>query len=206
MLPWFTQGVTDALNWATSSTKSSSSQATLTESTGKEAESQEPEKITTETQLPPLVHADDLAGELLLLKSEAMNHATKRTKTASNKAEGVHANNQKFTKTLGEINKHSKGDGSFKVNDSLQALLAEMKAMGIASSDPNKKEYTKEEARKLTEEMKQASSNLDTDLRLAINEMQECVHQRNLYYQEIKSLFDKFFESIRKVCSAIVSR
>jgi len=209
MLPGFTEAVTDAAssawNWIRGN-KKTDDKSDEAQNTSSEPESEEIPKISTATPLPKVIDPYNVIGELLYLKAEAIVNATNRTKDAKAKAEHIHNKTKKFTSTLGSINKQSANDGSFEVSETLKPLLAEMKAFGIANADPNKKKYTKEEARKLTDEMKLSSSNLDTDLRLKVNEMQECVHHRNLYFQEIKALFDKFFEILKRIISGIISR
>ena len=95
-----------------------------------------------------------------------------RRKDAKANTEHIYAKIKRFALTIRAINEHSAYDGSFESSGPLKSLLTEMKAFGIANANPDKKKYTKEEARKLTDEMQRAFSNLDTDFRASVQKVE----------------------------------
>ncbi len=213
MIPGFVdgikEGVKDGWNWLTNKSSTDSSKKTSTETSDPETAPTDLNSISTASPIPePIKRHNSLVGELLALKTEALAYATDKAQRVYTRLTATHTQNKELTELLSKITTKTEKDGSMKLSDDdteFKTLLKKAQQQKI-QVDVEKKKYSKDEVGKLVSQVELASRNLETDLKLGVNEVQESIHQRNLYFQELKSLWDKFFDAIKKIISAIVSR
>lgn len=212
MIPDFVNGVqntlSDGWNWITGNRRTNEP-SVETGRSNDHSSSSSLDDISTVTPIPePVKRHNSLVGELLALKTEAIDYATKKAKIAYEKLAQKQSANKQLTDLMAAITAQTERDGTLKIKKEdkvFKELLLGAKNQGV-TLDTEKESYSKDEVGKLISQVELRSRNLETDLKLGINEVQESVHQRNLYFQEIKSLWDKFFEVIKKIINAIIPR
>ncbi|MCE5295008.1 MAG: hypothetical protein LLF94_10420 [Chlamydiales bacterium] len=149
---------------------------------------------------------DHSLGHLLnLLRIEAMHNCEVRTRAPLNKATIAQQKSKTLNELLGIINVQSDSKGNFDAKDqSTKDTIEECRKIGVKI--PVKDVFTKEERDSIVTNINTLSKGIDVDLKLAINEAQEAMQQRNTFWQELKSCWDKISEAIRKFIQGIASR
>lgn len=166
-----------------------------------------PEEIS---QPNPVMQEDyknqSLNSLLHLLRIEAISHATSKAKKSITKLQEVHDKNKALTKLLEVITNTSEKNGRFEAKDAeTKRLLAQAKQIGV-SIDDEKTSYTKDERDSLVRGIELQSRNLDVDIKMLVNETQEARQQRDTFYQELKTCWDKIIEAVRKLIQAMAPR
>ncbi len=160
----------------------------------------EPEEVDPSEPSRPLRDPkSSLAADLFFLRLEALANCEKKVKTARDKIRTLHEQNKTMTNLLQAMTANAEQNGSFEARDEqTRKLLADARRVGLQIPE-GKHSFSKDERDAAVRNIELNVRNLDLELKLASNEAQEALQQRNTYYQELKTCFDKEAETIRKI-------
>lgn len=162
--------------------------------------------VPTIEEAPEVVKNDpnnSLWQEMHLLKVEAMGHAEKKVRTAYEKVKALNEKTKLLTNVLQHITANPSQDGSYEIkDDETKKLFSDAINVGL-NVTRDKHSFSKEEKDTLLRNIELLNRNLDTDIKLATNEVQEGLHTRNTYYQELKTMWDKIIEAVKKILGGI---
>jgi hypothetical protein len=142
---------------------------------------------------------------LHLLRMEAMHNCETKAKIPYLKVKEAQEKNTELTTLLETFTAESEETGEFKIKDDNTAqLIAKARAYGVVI--PNKESFSKAERDTIIRNLDQTLKVVDHDIRIGFNDAQEALQQRNTFYQELKTCWDKICEAIRKLIQAISQR
>jgi hypothetical protein len=218
---WLSDGFNNAVNGASnafnnffhgSANPSPANPAPAAEPSPQETQTQENPQTPTDTvnEEPPSVEdvseptllpkGGSLSEELHFLQIEAMQYAEKKAKDAYLKLKNSFENNQALTQLLQTITNQSDQNGNFNADsDEIKKMFRAAKASGVKIPE-GKLAFTKDERDSLVRNIELQKQTVELDIRLRTNEAQESIQQRNIWFQEMKSVLDKIAGAIKK-CS-----
>lgn len=165
---------------------------------------------TTVEELPnlpvPGVNGSGLSEEFQLLKIEAMHHTENKVRTAYNNLKTVREKNQAMTQLLQHITTYSAEDGSFHIKDDHAHNLLHTARQAGLTVEQNKIAFNKDERDALVRNIELHTRNLETDIKLKVNEVQEGIQIRNTFFQELKTMWDKLTAAISKILTNVGGR
>lgn len=169
-------------------------------------ESKEPDtKPVTDSSavvIPEDASGHSLMHTLALLRAEAMHHCETKAKTPYLKVKEAQEKNKTLTNLLQIFTAQSDNKGDFEVKDeNTKQLIAQAKNLGVELS--NQAKYTKQERDTAIRNLDHSLKVIGDDIRLHFNDTQEALQQRNTFYQELKTCWDKIAEAVRKLIQAI---
>jgi len=172
-------------------------------------DSSDPPEASVIEEAPEVVLRDpnnSLWQELHLLKVEAMANAEKKVRTSYQNVKELSDKNRAMTALLQHVTANSSEDGTYEAkDDQAKNLLASAIDAGLIGTK-DKHSFTKDEKDALVRNIELQNRNLETLIKLATNEVQEGLHTRNTYYQELKTMWDKIIEACRKILQGISPR
>ncbi len=161
-------------------------------------------------ELDPLKAKEDyskfsLVHLLALFRAEAMHHCENKAKVPYLKVKEAQEKNRDLTQLLKVFTAQSDNQGDFEAQDEKTLeLLARAKSLGVEI--PDKTKFTKAERDSAIRNIDYSLKVIGDDIRIGFNDAQEALQQRNTFYQELKTCWDKITEVIRKFIQAITPR
>ncbi len=171
-----------------------------------------PENISKPiTEAPSIKDQEDwskysLPGLLSMLRMEAMHHCEQKAKAPYLKVKEAQAKSTDLSTLLQTFTAHSDQNGDLDVTDDEKTLelMRKAKEMGVVIADQTR--FTKQERDSVIRNIDQTLKNLDYDMKIGFNDAQEALQQRNTFYQELKTCWDKLNEAIRRFIQALTGR
>ncbi|MBS0655016.1 MAG: hypothetical protein JSR46_04505 [Verrucomicrobia bacterium] len=160
-------------------------------------------------QLIPLPNAapgSSLDESLAILKLNAMIYAENKVRSSYASLKEVQTKNQAMTRFLEHLTAHSAEDGSYTIKDDNAKKIFTAAVSAGLMADKSKVSFTKDERDILVRNTELHSRNLETDLKLKVNEVQEGIHIRNTIFQELKTMWDKKNSALSKILANIGGR
>lgn len=156
--------------------------------------------------LVPIERASSLAGEMLLLMVTGLQLTTTKAKESYDRCKLEADKNRLFTSLLTEMSGQMNEEGGCSTKDpKLQELFTKTAVHGVQIAK-DKTSLTKKEVDVLRHKLEGLINNCQHELKLHSHDIQKCENDHRTFVQEVKSLFDKYFEIIRKFLMGIVSR
>lgn len=158
----------------------------------------------------PLLDTEDyskysLTHLLALFRAEAMHHCENKAKVPYLKVKEAQEKNKDLTQLLQVLTAQSDNKGDFEVrDDKTRQMFARARSLGVEIPEQDK--YTKGERDSAIRNIDHSLKVIGDDIRLGFNDAQEALQQRNTFYQELKTCWDKITEAVRKFIQAISSR
>ncbi len=163
------------------------------------------------TEAPTVKDQEDwskysLPGLLAMLRMEAMHHCEQKAKIPYLKVKEAQAKSTELSTLLQTFSAHSDENGDLDVegDEKTLELMRKAKEMGVVIAD--QKRFTKQERDSVIRNIDQTLKNLDYDMKIGFNDAQEALQQRNTFYQELKTCWDKLNEAIRRFIQALTGR
>lgn len=144
--------------------------------------------------------------EMHLLKVDALSNAEKKVRASYQKVKELSDKNRSMTALLQHVTANSSENGTYEASDDqAKDLIAKAIDAGLIGKK-DKHSFTKDEKDALVRNIELQNRNLETEIKLATNEVQEGLHTRNTFYQELKTIWDKLIEAGRKILQGISPR
>lgn len=159
------------------------------------------------SQSAPVVDNEDyskfsLTHLLALFRAEAMHHCENKAKIPYLKVKEAQEKNKDLTQLLQVLTAQSDNKGDFELkDDNTKQLFAKARALGVEI--PNQTKFTKSERDSAIRNLDYSLKVIGDDIRIGFNDAQEALQQRNTFYQELKTCWDKLTEAIRKFIHAL---
>jgi hypothetical protein len=165
-----------------------------------------PKPTAIAENLGPVERASSLAGEMLLLMVSGLKLTTTKAKESYDRCKLEADKNRLFTSLLAEMSEHMNDEGGCSTTSpKLQELFAQTAIHGVQVAK-SKTSLTKKEVDGIRHKLEGLINNCQHELKLHSHDIQKCENDHRTFVQEVKSLFDKYFEIIRKFLMGIVSR
>lgn len=155
----------------------------------------------------PVLDKDDhskfsLTHLLALFRAEAMHHCENKAKVPYLKVKEAQEKNKDLTQLLQVLTAQSDNKGDFELKDeNTKQLFAKARALGVEI--PNQTKFTKSERDSAIRNLDYSLKVIGDDIRIGFNDAQEALQQRNTFYQELKTCWDKITEAVRKFIHAL---
>lgn len=194
------------MNWLTGSSKEPSDDSQELPSQLPKSPTEDP-TATPATQNTNLSDIDDhskfsLTHLLALFRAEAMHHCENKAKVPYLKVKEAQEKNRDLTKLLQVLTAQSDNKGDFELkDDNTRQLFARARSLGVEIPDQTK--FTKLERDNAIRNLDYSLKVIGDDIRIGFNDAQEALQQRNTFYQELKTCWDKITEAVRKFIHAL---
>jgi len=157
----------------------------------------------------PVERPDELIAALYLLRCDTVKFCEKKLRAMYEKTQNVAKDQQLLHDVQRKLMECVKDDGKC----DLTALRKtpewkelSKKVQGISINLPDKDVLSKEEKDLYLRILENRDKDYDRDLKLCMQESQQCIQERDRCYAELKTLWDKHSEIIKKILANVPSR
>ena len=200
--------VGNAWDWLTGSSESEADDIAQGAALANDPQDENPLKPITEVDpvLREEMMTDSLTANLGKLRVEAMNICEDKARKEYLKLREHQEKNKELTNLLQVFTQHADNTGTIEIKDEeTKLLLTKAKFHGVKLPH-DKLQFTKSERDSIIHNIDFALKVVSDDMRIGFNDAQEALNQRNTFYQELKTCWDKIVEAIRKIIHAISPR
>ncbi len=157
----------------------------------------------------PVERPEELTVALFLLRCDTMRYCEEKLKKRYEKTQSIARDQQILHDIQRKIMAQAKDDGTCDLTalrNTPEWKELSQKAQGITINLPDKDILSKEEKDLYLRILENRDKDYDRDLKLCMQETQQFVQEKNQAYAELKSLWDKHSDILKKIMQNIPSR